>query len=87
MASLGCGLLIAGLVLVVLVAMVRVLAVQAGWNGLVQILDFWPYFLLAVLGIFLVLQSLVLIGKPPNLPNRQGKPDRTSAADRHDLSS
>ena len=87
MASLGCGLLIAGLVLVVFVAMVRMLAVQAGWNGLVQILDFWPYLLLAVLGIYLVLQLLVLIGKSPSLPNRQGEPDRQQAADRHDLSS
>lgn len=86
MASLGCGLLIAGLVLVVFVAMVRVLAVQAGWNGLVQILDFWPYLLLAVLGLFLVLQLLVLIGKSPSLPDRHGEPDRHSAADRHDLS-
>ena len=87
MASLGCGLLIAGLALVVFVAMARMLAVQAGWNGLVQILDFWPYLLLAVLGIYLVLQLLVLIGKSPSLPNRQGEPDRQQAADRHDLSS
>ncbi len=86
MASLGCGLLMAGLALVVFVAMVRVLAVQAGWNGVVQILDFWPYLLLAVLGIFLVLQLLVLIGKPPSLPNRQGKPDQQADDDRQDSS-
>ncbi len=86
MASLGCGLLMAGLALVVFVAMFRVLAVQAGWNGVVQILDFWPYLLLAVLGIFLVLQLLVLIGKPPSLPNRQGKPDQQADDDRQDSS-
>jgi hypothetical protein len=85
MASLGCGLLIAGMMLVVFVAMARMLAAQAGWNGVVQILDYWPYLLLAVLGIYLVLQLLVLIGKSPNLPNRQAEPDPQNATDRQDL--
>jgi predicted dehydrogenase len=64
MASLGCGLLMAGVFLAVVALMVRTLAVQAGWQRLVDILDFWPYVLLGMLAIYLVLQIFVLIGKP-----------------------
>jgi myo-inositol 2-dehydrogenase/D-chiro-inositol 1-dehydrogenase len=63
MTSVGCGLLVAGLALVVLVALVHLVAVQAGWNQLAAQLDNWPYLLLAVCAIYLLLQPLVFIGK------------------------
>jgi len=63
MASAGCGLLAVGLVLVVVVALIHTLAAQAGWNRLARMLDGWPYLVLVVLGIFLLLQLLVFVGK------------------------
>jgi len=63
MASAGCGLLIVGLILVVFVALVHTLAAQAGWNRLARMLDGWPYLVLVVFGIFLLLQLLVFVGK------------------------
>jgi predicted dehydrogenase len=64
MTSVGCGLLVAVIALVIVVAMVHLLAVQAGWNQLAARLDNWPYLLLVLCGIYLLLQSLVFIGKP-----------------------
>ena len=63
MASAGCGLLVVGLILVVFVALVHTLAAQAGWNRLARMLDGWPYLMLVVFGIFLLLQLLVFVGK------------------------
>jgi len=85
MTSIGCGLLVAGLVLVVLVAMLHLLAVQAGWVQLANLLDRWPYLLLLVCGIYLLLQPLAFIGKserkttapPSNQSSSQG-PDGES---------
>ncbi len=51
------------MILLVVVALVHLLAVQAGWNRLAAMLDNWPYLLLAVCGIYLLLQPLVFIGK------------------------
>ena len=64
MASVGCALLIVGLMMVLAVAVLRAIAVQAGWNWLAAKLDAWPYLLLAVCAIFLFLQLLVFIGRP-----------------------
>ncbi len=64
MASAGCALLMAGLMLVVLVAVADVVAAQAGWNRLAGIFHQWPYLLLGVFGVFLLLQLLLLIGAP-----------------------
>jgi hypothetical protein len=63
MTSVGCGLLVVGLALVALVAILHVLAVQAGWVQLGNLLDRWPYLLLAVCGIYLLLQPLAFIGR------------------------
>jgi myo-inositol 2-dehydrogenase/D-chiro-inositol 1-dehydrogenase len=63
MASAGCGLLVVGLILVVVVALIHTLAAQAGWNRLARMLDGWPYLVLVVFGIFLLLQLLVFVGK------------------------
>lgn len=64
MASLGCGLLMLGLLLVVVVAIAHSLAKNAGWNRVANVFGNWPYLLLGVLGIFLLLQFLLLVGKP-----------------------
>jgi hypothetical protein len=45
------------------VALIHTLAAQAGWNRLARMLDGWPYLVLVVLGIFLLLQLLVFVGK------------------------
>ena len=70
MASVGCGLLLIGMVMVVIVAIVHALAVQAGWNRLAAVLDCWPYLLLVVCGIYLLLQLLVFVGKPRQPPDQ-----------------
>jgi predicted dehydrogenase len=64
MTSVGCGLLVVGMILLVVVALLHLLAVQAGWNQLAAKLDNWPFLLLGVCGIYLLLQPLVFIGKP-----------------------
>jgi hypothetical protein len=56
MTSLGCGLLIIGLALTVLVAIAGGLAAQMGWNQVAAVLDNWPFLLLAVCGAFLLVQ-------------------------------
>jgi predicted dehydrogenase len=76
MASTGCGLLVVGLILVVFVALVHTLAAQAGWNRLARMLDGWPYLMLVVFGIFLLLQLLVFVGKSrPHEENDGGDGD------------
>jgi predicted dehydrogenase len=62
MTSVGCALLMIGLMLVVCVALGQVIAVQAGWNRMAEILGAWPYLLLGVCGIYLLLQFLLLVG-------------------------
>ncbi|HEY2760556.1 MAG TPA: Gfo/Idh/MocA family oxidoreductase, partial [Pirellulales bacterium] len=52
MASVGCALLMVGLMMVLVVAIVRAIAVQAGWNWLAGKLDAWPYLLLAVCAVY-----------------------------------
>jgi predicted dehydrogenase len=69
MASVGCALLIVGLIVVLAVAVLRAIAVQAGWNWLAAQLDAWPYLLLAVCGLYLLLQLLVFIGRPREPPD------------------
>jgi predicted dehydrogenase len=63
MTSVGCAILMCGLVFVVCVALAHLVAVQAGWNQLADWLGYWPYLLLGVLGFYLLLQPLALIGK------------------------
>ncbi len=71
MTSVGCGLLVVGMILLIVVALVHLLAVQAGWNQLAAKLDNWPFLLLAVCGIYLLLQPLVFIGKPRQKLNKE----------------
>jgi predicted dehydrogenase len=80
MASVGCGLLMLGLMLIVVVAIVHTIAVNAGWVRIANVLGNWPYMLLFVLGVFLLLQLLLLIGKPKE--RNQGAGVRSQESDR-----
>lgn len=61
MASLGCGIILAALVLVVLAAVVGGVANELGWDFGGRIAGAWPIVALVVLGGFLVLQLLPLL--------------------------
>lgn len=60
MASLGCGLIMAALMVVVIATLVAGIAQEFGWKMLGSLADSWPAIVLAVLGLFLVLQLLPL---------------------------
>lgn len=80
MASLGCGLILATLFLLVLATLVGGVARQAGWEWGERIAGIWPYVVLGVLGVFLALQVLpLLIGNattPPDAGNHGRRPER-----------
>ena len=61
MASLGCGLVLAALMLLVLATLVGGIAREAGWEWGERIAGIWPQVVLAVLGLFLALQVLPLL--------------------------
>jgi hypothetical protein len=81
MASLGCGLVLAALMLLVLATLVGGVAREAGWEWGERIAGIWPQIVLAVLGLFLALQVLPLLigagknppaaGEPPGPPRRE----------------
>jgi predicted dehydrogenase len=76
MASLGCGLVLATLLLLVLATLIGGIAREAGWEWGERIAGIWPQVVLVVLGIFLALQVvplLIVAGQPP--PG-EGPPDR-----------
>jgi len=68
MASLGCGLVLAALLLLVLATLVGGIAREAGWEWGERIAGIWPQVVLAVLGLFLALQLLPLLigGRTPH---------------------
>jgi predicted dehydrogenase len=57
----GCGLLLFGLFSVLVVAALQMLARQMEWRRAAEVLGKWPYLLLVVFGVFLVLQLLRFI--------------------------
>jgi len=69
MTSLGCGLLIAALLLIFLALIVQKIAEKAGWVRLAAFLGFWPYLLLAIFAVFLLLQLVLKVTHPP-VPER-----------------
>ena len=71
MASLGCGLLLLGLFIVVAVG----IAEQMG----VPFLRYWPQVLAGLLGLFLVLQLLVLASRPKESKPASDLPSPTDA--------
>lgn len=61
MASLGCGLIVLALLVVILATFVAGIAREFGWGAAGWIADSWPGIILAVLGVFLALQLLPLL--------------------------
>lgn len=61
MASLGCGLIMLALVVVVAATLVAGIAREFGWKGAGSVADAWPMLVLVVLGAFLALQLLPLL--------------------------
>lgn len=61
MASLGCGLIMVALVVVIVATLAAGVAREFGWSGLGGIVDAWPLIVLAVLGLFLALQTIPLL--------------------------
>jgi predicted dehydrogenase len=77
MASLGCGLIVAALVVVVLATLVAGIAREFGWRFAGSIVDAWPAIVLGVLGLFLLLQLLpLLVATPEGGDETPRPPDR-----------
>ena len=70
MASLGCGIIMAGLFILFLATLVGGVARAAGWSFGERLAAIWPYAILTTLIIFLVLQLLPFL-----LPKESGKGD------------
>ena len=64
MASVGCGLVLLGLVVVIVATLVAGIARAAGWDFLERLVGVWPAALLAILGAFLALQVIPLLLGP-----------------------
>ena len=77
MASLGCGLVLATLLVLVLATLVGGVAREAGWEWGERIAGIWPQVVLAVLGLFLALQVLPLL-----IGSRTSPPEAGSSGDR-----
>lgn len=65
MASLGCGLVLAGLFVLILATLVGGVAREAGWGFGERVAGAWPVAVLTVLGLFLALQVLPLLTASP----------------------
>ena len=69
MASLGCGIVLIALLLLVVATLVGGIARAVGWGVGERIAGVWPLAVLAVLGVFLSLQLLpLLVAKRPQTP-------------------
>jgi hypothetical protein len=72
MASLGCGLVLAALFVLLLATLVGGIAREAGWDLGERIAGIWPVAVLTVLGLFLALQLLPLLVAPATRPKGGG---------------
>jgi len=72
MASLGCGLVLAGLFVLLLATLVGGIAREAGWGLGERIAGVWPVAVLIVLGLFLALQLLPLLIAPATRGRDEG---------------
>ena len=61
MASLGCGLVLAALFVLILATLVGGIARESGWAWGERLAGIWPQVVLAVLGLFLALQLLPML--------------------------
>lgn len=69
MTSFGCGLLIIGLAIVVILALLDAVANANHWQALSAILRPWPWVMCGVFGIFLAFQLLLRLTKSDDSPN------------------
>ncbi|NDC53094.1 MAG: hypothetical protein EBZ74_02100 [Planctomycetia bacterium] len=74
MASLGCGIVLAGLFVLLLATLVGGIAREAGWDLGERIAGLWPFAVLTVLGMFLALQVLPLFVATPDRRPGPGGP-------------
>jgi len=66
MASVGCGLVLLGLVVLLLATLVGGIAREAGWEWAGRLAGAWPVAVLVILSGFLALQLLpVIVGAAP----------------------
>ncbi len=80
MASLGCGIVLAALFILILAALVGGIAREAGWAFGERVAGAWPAVVLTALVLFLVLQVLPLLISSPQAP---AETPPTAAPDRH----
>lgn len=66
MASMGCGLVMLALMVLVVATTIGGIADQAGWAFGEQLMSVWPFLVLAALGVFLALQVLPLLMQGPS---------------------
>ena len=72
MASLGCGIVLAALLVLVLATLVGGIAREAGWAWGERLAGIWPHVVLAVLVMFLALQLLPALAGVDRAPSRKG---------------
>lgn len=77
MASLGCGIVLVALVVVVLATLLGGIARQTGWELGERIAGTWPALVLAAMGLFLLLQCLPALVAAPREEAAEGKPGGT----------
>lgn len=80
MASVGCGLVLLGLLVVIVATLLAGIARAAGWDLLERVVAVWPAALLAILGAFLALQVIPLLvgsddGRTPRGPDSPRRRD------------
>jgi len=78
MASLGCGLIMAALLVVIGATVVAGMAREFGWDAAGGLADAWPMVVLGVLGLFLALQVIPLLIGNADRPDDRSGPSRES---------
>ena len=75
MASLGCGIVLLALGLVVVATVLGGIARETGWEWGERLAGIWPVIVLGAMGLFLLLQFLPLLvaGTPPARPDRSDR--------------
>jgi hypothetical protein len=79
MASLGCGIVLLALAVIVFATLLGGIAKQTGWAFGERLAGLWPIAVLTAMGLFLLLQFLpALVGTapPPAEPDTRGNPGK-----------
>jgi myo-inositol 2-dehydrogenase/D-chiro-inositol 1-dehydrogenase len=83
MTSLGCGILLAGLIAIFVLAVVEGVARKAGAIQMADALRFWPYALAGLLGVFLLLQVVVKFAATSEPRGSESTQDARDVSDGH----